>query len=408
MACDREARARDDAGRERAVHLAHRRACATRPARAARASRRLREQHEPRRPASEPVHRRRLGPAAARSARGVCAPGNRRQARLAGRWASRPRGGRRPRTRRSKDRGTSGSSQSSRRHVSRSPDRTGSVAKNRPIGDLHGARRDAFAPLVGGRVRVVAHGHPRAPSRPRERRDLLAVREAAVQRSLHRAHSRMRSLFEQFQTCDCAVRSDPRSPWTTSARSSRSTPTAPGARSAAGSPSTSPRPRAATSGTPRASATSTSRAQLMCSNLGHQNQARHRRHLRAGAGARVHRPGVRVRRAREARAEAARGHAQGAREVLLRDLGHRGQRGGDQDRARLHRQAQDHRALHVLPRLDGRLDRGRPATCGAGSSSRSRQDPRRDLRARGATATAARSAGRTPSAASRAPTTSPT
>ena len=78
---------------------------------------------------------------------------------------------------------------------------------------------------------------------------------------------------------------------------------------------------------------------------------------------------------------AARGAAQGAQQVLLHHLGHRGQRGGDQDRPHVHGQAQDHLALRELPRLDrglGLADRRFPSL----ARRAARHRPRHRLRAR--------------------------
>ena len=137
-------------------------------------------------------------------------------------------------------------------------------------------------------------------------------------------------------------------------------------------------------------------SQLICSNLGHQNQAVIDAICAQAAGARVHQPRAHLRRrAPSWRSKLLEVMPEGPRQVLLHHLRHRGQRGGHQDRPHVHRQAQDHRPLHLVPRLDRRLDRRHRRSAPLVRRAR-RQDPGRHLRRPRSTATAARSGRRYP------------
>ena len=148
-------------------------------------------------------------------------------------------------------------------------------------------------------------------------------------------------------------------------------------------------------------------SQLICSNLGHQNQAVIDAICEQAKELAFIGPALHLRRPREARAQAARGHAQGPRQVLLRDVRHRGERGGHQDRPRGTRAST--RSSRATPPTTARppARSPRPATSGAGSSSQPARSRASSSGPR-STATAARSSKRTPRATPPAPTTSRT
>ena len=142
-------------------------------------------------------------------------------------------------------------------------------------------------------------------------------------------------------------------------------------------------PRAATSPTANGKRYLDFSSQLMCSNLGHKNQAVIEAIAGAGrASCPTSCPATPLHRACRAQQPAPRSPPRRPQQILLHHLRHRGQRSRLQDRPHVHRQDQDHRPLPLLPRLDQRLDRRHRRPAPLAHRAR-RQRPRRRLRARG-------------------------
>ena len=139
-------------------------------------------------------------------------------------------------------------------------------------------------------------------------------------------------------------------------------------------------------------------SQLMCVNIGHGDPRVRQGDSGTGRGAAVRQPVHGDRAARAARREARRDHAGRHRRLLLHERRRRGQRERVQDRARVHRPAEDPRALSLVPRRHGRARSPRPAIRGAGASRRCRASSTCSTRI-----TASNAAGTRPSESLRVP-----
>ena len=115
-------------------------------------------------------------------------------------------------------------------------------------------------------------------------------------------------------------------------------------------------------------------SQLMSVNIGHGDERVIRAITEQAADARVCQSVHGDRAARAARRKAGRDHARRHRHVLLHERRRRSQRERHQDRALLHGTPQDHRALSLVSRRDGRSDhadrRSAPLGRRAGHSGR--------------------------------------
>ena len=98
-------------------------------------------------------------------------------------------------------------------------------------------------------------------------------------------------------------------------------------------------------------------AQLMCVNLGHKNPAVIRAIQEQARTLPYIAPGLRHGCAGGTQPAAGGGAAARPGQVLLHNIGHRGERSGLQDCAHVHGPHQDHRALPVVSRIDHGFDR---------------------------------------------------